>query len=122
MMNGFRSHPKVCGWLYTEHHDVINEWNGYVKYNRSPKIDGLSDLVPGMTMADFHSLYYIVPKIDLCSDVKGGSTVAVPLVASFMTDKNPGALILHTKLVGWINWDAKQSTGSKHWTFPSRLT
>ena len=29
MMNEFRRHPKVCGWLYTEHHDVINEWNGY---------------------------------------------------------------------------------------------
>ncbi len=101
MMNGFRSHPKVCGWLYTEHHDVIDEWNGYVKYDRSDKVDGLSDLVPGMTVSDFHSLYYIVPKIDLCSDVKGGSVVTIPLVASFMTDKDPGALILHTKLIGW---------------------
>jgi len=24
MMNEMRLHPKVCGWLYTEHHDVIN--------------------------------------------------------------------------------------------------
>lgn len=118
MMNGFRSHPKVCGWLYTEHHDVINEWNGYVKYDRSPKIDGLSDLVPGMTMADFHSLYYIVPKIDLCSDVKGGSTVAVPLVASFMTDKNPGALILHTKLVGWDQLGRKAEYGQQALDIP----
>ena len=30
MMDEFRRHPKVAGWLYTEHHDVINEWNGYV--------------------------------------------------------------------------------------------
>ena len=29
MMNSFRRFPKVAGWLYTEHHDVINEWNGY---------------------------------------------------------------------------------------------
>ena len=41
MMDAFRRHPKCCGWLYTEHHDVINEWNGYVQYDRSPKIDGL---------------------------------------------------------------------------------
>ncbi|MCB1125874.1 MAG: glycoside hydrolase family 2, partial [Verrucomicrobiae bacterium] len=31
MMNEFRRHPKICGWLYTEHHDVINEWNGYYR-------------------------------------------------------------------------------------------
>ena len=37
MMNEFRRHPKVAGWLYTEHHDVINEWNGYWKYDRSMK-------------------------------------------------------------------------------------
>ena len=24
MMNEFRKHPKIAGWLYTEHHDVIN--------------------------------------------------------------------------------------------------
>ena len=49
MMNEFRRHPKVCGWLYTEHHDVINEWNGYYRFDRSDKFTGLSDIVPGMT-------------------------------------------------------------------------
>ncbi len=55
MMNEFRSHPKICGWLYTEHHDVINEWNGYYKYDRSEKYTGLEDIVPGMTLKDLHS-------------------------------------------------------------------
>src|SRR6266566_2078095 len=27
-INAFRRHPRICGWLYTEHHDVINAWNG----------------------------------------------------------------------------------------------
>ena len=45
-MNEFRRHPKVGGWLYTEHHDVINEWNGYVRADRSAKETGLSELVP----------------------------------------------------------------------------
>lgn len=44
MINEFRRHPEICGWLYTEHHDVINEWNGYYKYDRSDKYTGISDL------------------------------------------------------------------------------
>lgn len=101
MMNAFRTHPKVCGWLYTEHHDVINEWNGYVKYDRSPKIDGLNELVPGMSLADFHSQYYISIPGPLCTDVPADGTVYVPLYASFMTDRDPGALKINARLVGW---------------------
>jgi hypothetical protein len=101
MMNEFRSHPLCAGWLYTEHHDVINEWNGYVHYDRTPKYDGLEAFVPGMTLADLHTLYYIAPQGELCREAKAGSTVEIPLVASFMTDKNPGALRLETHLSGW---------------------
>ena len=49
-VNAFRRHPKVAGWLYTEHHDVINEWNGYWRFDRSEKLTGLEDLAPGMTL------------------------------------------------------------------------
>ena len=101
MMDAFRRHPKVAGWLYTEHHDVINEWNGYVQYDRSPKIDGLDDLVPGMSMADFHSLYYISPERYLYTEPKAGETVSIPLFASFMTDKDPGRMVIETELAGW---------------------
>ena len=101
MIDAFRRYPKCAGWLYTEHHDVINEWNGYVKYDRSPKIDGLDELVPGMTMADFQSLYYISPERYLYTEVKGGENVEIPFYASFMTDKDPGTLSLETELVGW---------------------
>ena len=103
MMDAFRRYPKCAGWLYTEHHDVINEWNGYVKYDRSPKIDGLDDLVPGMTIADFQSLYYISPVKYLWTVNKAGSWVDLPFYGSFMTDKDPGALTLDTELVGWDN-------------------
>ena len=47
MIDEFRRHPKTAGWLYTEHHDVINEWNGYVRADRSEKETGLGELVPG---------------------------------------------------------------------------
>jgi hypothetical protein len=35
MINSFRKYPEVAGWLYTEHHDVINEWNGYWRFDRT---------------------------------------------------------------------------------------
>lgn len=101
MINEFRSHPKCAGWLYTEHHDVINEWNGYVRYDRTPKISGLDEFVPDMSIADFHSPYYIVPQGDLCSLASAGSVVKVPLFVSFMTDKDPGSIYLETELKGW---------------------
>ena len=89
MMNEFRRHPRVCGWLYTEHHDVINEWNGYYRFDRTEKITGLDDIVGGMTLRDFHGPFYIAPGGELCRDAKPGETVTVPLWASFMTDHAP---------------------------------
>jgi hypothetical protein len=102
MMNEFRRHPKVCGWLYTEHHDVINEWNGYYRFDRSEKFTGLEELVSGMSLRDLHDPFYISTGSELCRDVKPGEGVAVPLWASFMTDRSPGkTLRLRAMLTGW---------------------
>ncbi|MBN2506595.1 MAG: glycoside hydrolase family 2 [Verrucomicrobia bacterium] len=89
MMNEFRRHPEVCGWLYTEHHDVVNEWNGYYRYDRSDKFTGLEEIVDGMSLRDLHAPFYIAPEGPLCRDVKPGAKVAVPLWASFLTDRAP---------------------------------
>lgn len=59
MINTFRKYPKVAGWLYTEYHDVINEWNGYWRFDRSEKETGLSEIVPGMTLNDLHAAVYL---------------------------------------------------------------
>ncbi len=102
MMNEFRRHPKVCGWLYTEHHDVINEWNGYYRFDRSEKDLGLAELVPGMSLRDLHSAFYLAPAGELCTTVKPGEHVSLPLWASFLTDHSPGEnLRLRTTLSGW---------------------
>lgn len=119
MMNAFHRHPKIGGWLYTEHHDVINEWNGYVRFDRSAKIDGLDAFVPGMSIRDFHSLYYVVPQSDLCTEAAGGSTVSVDILSSFMTDVNPGEMILETRLVG-LGEDAGEYEGEAQ-TVPVRF-
>jgi hypothetical protein len=86
MMNTFRKYPKVAGWLYTEHHDVINEWNGYWRFDRSPKFTGLEELAEGMSARDFHSPFYISTGNDICVTVKGGEKVSIPLYLSVMSD------------------------------------
>jgi hypothetical protein len=102
MMNEFRSHPKIGGWLYTEHHDVINEWNGYYRFDRTEKYTGLDGIVPGMTLIDFHSNIYISPEGPLCRNVRPSEKIKLPLFASFMTGSDLGtSLTLKTSLYGW---------------------
>ena len=102
-INTFRQYPQMSGWLYTEHHDVINEWNGYWRYDRTEKDLGVEDLVPGMSIRDFHSLLYISTGQDICRTAPAGATVAIPLTASFMTGQTDlgNNLTLTAKLYGW---------------------
>ena len=87
MMNTFRKYPKIAGWLYTEHHDVINEWNGYWRFDRTKKYTGLEDMVSGMTDKDFHSIFYLSTGNEICKTLKGGETLEVPLFISVMSGK-----------------------------------
>ncbi len=104
MMNEFRRQPKLAGWLYTEHHDVINEWNGYYRFDRSEKDTGLGALAPGMRLNDLHAPLYLSTGDDLCRDAQPGEIVRVPVFASFLADTFPGQkLVLRTELSGWNN-------------------
>lgn len=102
-VNAFRRHPRIAGWLYTEHHDVINEWNGYWRFDRSEKETGLGDLAPGMTLRDLHSPFYISVDTAMSRTVAAGSRVSVPLWASFLTDTRAhgDSLVLRAQLYGW---------------------
>ena len=91
MMNSFRKYPKVAGWLYTEHHDVINEWNGYWRFDRSEKNLGLDEIVPGMKLNDFHAPVFLSTGNEICKDVTGGTKINVPLYLSVMTGENYGS-------------------------------
>ena len=93
MMNAFRRHLKCTGWLYTEHHDVCNEWNGYVRFDRSRKFDGLDELA-GMTLADFHrdAALFFAGKAgnetgETCAP---GEAVTIPVGVSLITDRYVG--------------------------------
>jgi len=93
MMNAFRRHLSCGGWLYTEHHDVTNEWNGYVRFDRSWKETGLEELA-GMTLADFHrdaALFFAgTPGKETGEWLKPGQAVKIPVGVSFVTDKYAG--------------------------------
>jgi len=100
MINTFRKYPKVAGWLYTEHHDVINEWNGYWRYDRSPKFSGLGDLAQGMTDRDFHSPIYLSTGNEISRTVGADETTQIPLFLSGMGGKvvPENYLILKTRI------------------------
>lgn len=86
MMNTFRMFPKIAGWLYTEHHDVINEWNGYWRFDRTPKFSGLGDLADGMSDQDFHAPFYVSTGNEICTTIDAGKNLSVPLFLSVMSD------------------------------------
>jgi hypothetical protein len=116
-VDAFRRHPAMAGWLYTEHHDVINEWNGYWRFDRSKKETGVGDLVPGMTLRDFHSPYYVAVGGDLSTAARAGETVSVPLWASLLAGDRPSgdSLTLRWELYGWNALGERRtySTGSR---------
>ncbi|MCU0393860.1 MAG: glycoside hydrolase family 2, partial [Thermoflexibacter sp.] len=103
MMNTFRKYPKVAGWLYTEHHDVINEWNGYWRFDRSNKFTGLEEMVEGMSLKDLHSYIYLSTGNEISKSVKPNERVKVPLYLSSMTGRNDlgSSLILKVKMYGY---------------------
>ncbi|HRV07560.1 MAG TPA: glycoside hydrolase family 2 TIM barrel-domain containing protein [Acidobacteriota bacterium] len=102
MLNAFRRHMKIGGWLYTEHHDVINEWNGYYRYDRSEKETGLGELLPGMSIRDWHGPVYVAVGGDAGQEVRPGEEVEIPLYLS--------VLDLPSRLIGRVRvsvhgWD-----------------
>jgi glycosyl hydrolase family 2 len=103
-VDAFRRHPKLAGWLYTEHHDVINEWNGYWRFDRSRKATGFGDIVDGMTLRDLHApLYIAVGEPELSRSAHPGERVAVPLYGSFLSGSTAygDSLTLRIELRGW---------------------
>ncbi len=87
MLNEFRLHDAVSGFVFTEFHDVVNEFNGYYRIDNAEKVFGYGDYVPGMTIRDLHAqdfLAYDFPPMKSCAP---GETVKLPLFISSFTDE-----------------------------------
>lgn len=90
MMNEFRRHDKLCGFVFTEFRDVTNEFNGYYRLNGTDKHFGYESFVPGMSIADLHSADFIVIDAPPCVTVEAGSPVEVALLRSSFSDRHFG--------------------------------
>jgi hypothetical protein len=101
MMNEFRKRPKIAGYLFTEFHDVINEWNGYYRFDRSKKEFGLDELCPGMTMNDLQRDLYVVAGDNFFRRYKGGESVRIPVGISSVSTKIPEGLKIEYSTFGW---------------------
>jgi hypothetical protein len=101
MMNEFRKRPKIAGYLFTEFHDVINEWNGYYRFDRTKKDFGFDELYPGMTMKDLQQDLYVVAGDDFFKKYKGGSLVQIPVGISAVTLSIPEKLKIEYSVYGW---------------------
>ncbi|WP_028611262.1 glycoside hydrolase family 2 protein [Paenibacillus harenae] len=100
MMNEFRRHDKMCGFVFTEFRDVINEFNGYYRLDGSDKDFGYEWFVPGMTVADLHSPDFIVIDAPPCQTQAAGSKVSVELLRSSFSDQYHG----ETLQLAWELW------------------
>ena len=102
-VNAFRRHPRLAGWLYTELNDVINEWNGYWRADRTEKVTGLGELVDGMSLRDLHAPLYVAVGSGMSQTALPGETMQVPLYASFLSDSRAygDSLTLRSELYGW---------------------
>ena len=109
MMNEFRKRPKIAGFLFTEFHDVINEWNGYYRFDRSNKEFGLDELYEGMTIRDFHTDLYVVSGEDFFREFTGGSVAKIPVGISAVTHQIPKNLKIQYSVYGWNSLAEKVS-------------
>ena len=106
MMNEFRRHDKLCGFVFTEFRDVINEFNGYYRLDGTDKDFGYDWYVPGMTVADLHAPDFVVIDAPPCRTVGAGEAVTVQLLRSSFSDRHHG----RTLRLAWELWHDRLGT------------
>ncbi|MFD0671194.1 glycoside hydrolase family 2 protein [Cohnella sp. GCM10027633] len=100
MLNEYRRHDKICGFIFTEFRDVTNEFNGYYRLNGADKQFGYEAFVPGMSIADLHTPDFIVVDAPPCRTVQGGERVETALLRSSFDDRHHG----RTLRLEWELW------------------
>jgi hypothetical protein len=98
---------------------VINEWNGYWRFDRSWKETGLGGMVEGMSLRDLHApIYLVVGDSELAHPVQPGERVDVPLYASFLSGGSSDSLTLRAELRGWNALGEERVYSSSHQQVP----
>ncbi len=100
MLNEFRLRDKLCGFVFTEFHDVVNEFNGYYRIDGSEKDFGYGAFARGMTLRDMHSKVFLATDFPPCVTLAAGAIAKVPLYLSNWAGAGAGG----AKLIKWELW------------------
>lgn len=100
MLNEFRRHEKMCGFIFTELHDVVNEFNGYYRIDNTDKDFGYQDFCRGMSLRDLHAEDFLAVDGPPAQRMEAGDTATVPLSLSSFSDRYHGQACS----VGWTLW------------------
>lgn len=92
MLNEYRLHEKICGFIFTEFHDVVNEFNGYYRIDDTDKDFGYQDFCRGMSLRDLHTPDFVAVDCAPTRTVQAGEEVSTPLVLSSFCDAHHGKL------------------------------
>jgi hypothetical protein len=93
-----RKYPRIQGYVYTELSDIEWEHNGFVNYDRSPKVFGYDAFVPGMTVADLQGADFVGYDAPPAIVARPGEVVRVPIFVSHFSERqNP------PKLRWWVS-------------------
>ncbi len=109
MLNEYRLHEKLCGFVFTEFHDVINEFNGYYRIDGEAKDFGYQDFCRGMSLKDLHAADFVAVDCAPMRDANACEVMTVPLVLSSFSDKLHGTAcslaweLWHDGLDGRVN-------------------
>lgn len=88
MLNEFRLHDKLCGFVFTEYRDVVNEFNGYYRIDDVDKDFGYQDFCRGMTLRDLHTPDFLAVDCPPCATYGAGDQVEVPLTLSSFSEQH----------------------------------
>jgi hypothetical protein len=100
MLNEFRRHENICGFIFTEFKDVINEFNGYYRIDDTEKDFGYGGFCEGMSLRDLHQPDFIVIDAPPCATVTSGQSISVPLAISSFADTYHG----QSMQLSWQLW------------------
>ena len=87
MINEFRLRNKLCGFVFTEFHDVVNEFNGYYRIDGEEKDFGYEDYCRGMTLRDLHAADMVLTDCPPIRNTAAGEEVEIPLYISSFSDE-----------------------------------
>ncbi len=85
MLNEFRLHGAINGFIFTEFHDVVNEFNGYYRIDDRDKDFGYEDFCRGMRIRDLHAQDFLALDCPPCQTVDAGTAVEIPCALSSFT-------------------------------------